>query len=115
MLNILRSGYAGCSDLATEASWPQTHTGTLMLECGGNKAGSRQCWISLQVCVSRDTCLGEDDHRVHSLSPGVPDRVDQAMPPAQAVYPWHGVDGLVVLSVVHKHRQDQVGRGDVSL
>ena len=64
-----------------------------------------------------NTChyLGEQHHAVDAMGPGLSDRVEQPMPPAQPVYSWHGGDGNILLSIVDEDRQDEVCRRDAGL
>ena len=60
----------------------------------------------------RNAChhLGEEHHAVDAMGPGLGDRVEQAVPPAQPVYSWHGGDRDILLSIVNEDRQNEVCR-----
>jgi hypothetical protein len=66
-----------------------------------------------------DSCrgpyLGEDHHRVDTVRAGLCNLVQQAILPSEAVHTGHGVDGDVLLAVVHKDGEDEVGGADDAL
>lgn len=53
--------------------------------------------------------LGEDHYRVDTVGPRLGNVVKQAGVPAQAVHVGHGVNRDVLVTIVDKHRQDEVG------
>ena len=71
--------------------------------------------ICQQALANTSHHLGEQHHAVDAMGPGLCNRVEQPMPPAQPVYSWHGGDGDVLLSIVDEDRQDEVCRRHTGL
>ena len=53
--------------------------------------------------------LWKYDNLVDAMGSSFLDSINEPMPPAQTVNPWHRCNGTVLLPIMHKNWQDEVG------